>query len=323
MAISNYSQIVNPQSVSVVVPVYDGSATIEDLCGRIAAVLAAQGAGFEIILVNDGSRDNSWDVISSLSERFPYVKGLNLMRNYGQHNALLAGIRKARNDVIVTMDDDLQNPPEEIPLLLEKLGEGYDVVYGKPAVRKHNLWRNFSSWFLKIFLKMIMGAEIGGHSSSFRAFRSVLKRGFNNFSDARLSIDVLLSWVAARTTFVIVEHHPRRDGKSGYSLGKLALLAFDLLTGYSVLPLRIASGAGLTTALVGLLVFFYVVARRLLEPQYVPGFAFIASEVALFAGLQLFAIGVIGEYVARLHFRTMGKPPFVIRDEVGKDPLSK
>ncbi len=323
MAISDSANNVMKQSVSVVVPVYDGASTLEELGDRIAAALPAQATAFEIILVNDGSRDSSWDIISSLSECRPYVKGLNLMRNYGQHNALLAGIRKAGNQVIVTLDDDLQNPPEEIPRLLEKLGEGYDVVYGKPVARKHSLWRNFSSWVLKFVLKVIMGAEIGSHSSSFRAFRSVLRRGFDNFSDASLSIDVLLSWVAARTTFVFVEHHPRRDGKSGYSLGKLALLAFDLLTGYSVLPLRIASGTGLATALMGLLVFVYVVARRILEPQYVPGFAFIASEVALFAGLQLFAIGVIGEYVARLHFRTMGKPPFVIRDEVGKDPLSK
>ena len=312
-----------PYSVSVVIPVYEGEATLEELCSRIAAVLEPRSGDFEIILVNDGSRDNSWAVISGLADRFPYIVGMNLMRNYGQHNALLAGIRKAENEVIVTLDDDLQNPPEEIPRLLEKLGEGFDVVYGKPSARQHRLWRNFSSWFLKMVLKMIMGAEIGSHSSSFRAFRAVLRGGFDNFCDARLSIDVLLSWVAARTTFVFVEHHPRRDGKSGYSLGKLALLAFDLLTGYSVLPLRIASGTGLSTALMGLIVFLYVVIRRLVEPHYVPGFAFIASEVALFAGLQLFAIGVIGEYVARLHFRTMGKPPYVIRDEVGKKSLSK
>ncbi len=323
MAASETLQNDVPYSVSAVVPVYDGAATLEELCSRIAAVLQAQSRDFEIILVNDGSHDDSWGVVSGLADRYPYIVGMNLMRNYGQHNALLAGIRKAEKEVIVTLDDDLQNPPEEIPRLLEKLAEGFDVVYGKPSARQHRMWRNVSSWFLKMVLKMIMGAEIGSHSSSFRAFRAVLRRGFDNFCDARLSIDVLLSWVAAGTTFVFVEHHPRRDGKSGYSLGKLALLAFDLLTGYSVLPLRIASGTGLATALMGLMVFLYVVIRRLVEPHYVPGFAFIASEVALFAGLQLFAIGVIGEYVARLHFRTMGKPPYVIRDEVGKKSLSK
>jgi glycosyltransferase involved in cell wall biosynthesis len=320
MATSDSARTDLPLSVSVVVPVYEGAKTIEELCRRITDVLQPQYEDFEIILVNDGSRDNSWEVVSRLAREYPQVLGINLMRNYGQHNALLAGIRQAEKEVIVTLDDDLQNPPEEIPRLLQKLSEGYDVVYGKPSVRQHSLWRNVSSWLLKTTLKMIMGAEIGSQSSPFRAFRSVLKRGFVNFSDARLSVDVLLSWVASQTTFILVEHHPRLDGKSSYSLGKLALLAFDLLTGYSVLPLRIASGVGLTTALMGLLVFLFVVIRRLVEPLYVPGFAFIASEVALFAGLQLFAIGVIGEYVARLHFRTMGKPSYVIRNEVGEKP---
>ncbi len=323
MATSNSVLTDVPPSVSVIVPVYEGAKTLEELCSRIADVLLHKHDDFEIILVNDGSRDRSWEVVSGLADRYPYIIGINLMRNYGQHNALLAGIRKAGKEVIITLDDDLQNPPEEIPRLLQKLAEGYDVVYGKPSVRQHSLWRNVFSWVLKTVLKMIMGAEIGGQSSPYRAFRSVLRRGFDNFGDARLSIDVLLSWVAARTTFIYVEHHPRRDGKSSYSLGKLSLLAFDLLTGYSVLPLRIASGIGLTTALMGLLVFLFVVVRRLVEPLYVPGFAFLASEVALFAGLQLFAIGVIGEYVARLHFRTMGKPSYVIRDEVGKNSLSK
>ena len=154
------------------------------------------------------------------------------------------------------------------------------------------------------------------HASPFRAFRSILLKGLATFKDAQLSIDVLLSWSAARVTHVMVAHHPRTEGKSGYNLRKLFLLAFNILTGYSTLPLRIASIVGLSTSLAGLSMFFYVVIRRLLQTKYVPGFAFIASEIALFSGLILFGIGVIGEYVARLHFRTMGKPPYVIRDLV-------
>ncbi len=313
--------LLKKHSVSVVVPVFNGEATIEELCSRIAGVLRDSVREFEIILVNDGSRDGSWPVISGLSGSTSWIHGINLMRNYGQHNALLAGIRKADMDVIVTLDDDLQNPPEEMPRLLEKLAEGYDVVYGKPSHRKHRFWRNVSSWMLKLILKVVMGSEFGGNSSPFRAFNSKLKKGFSEFKDARLSIDVLLSWVAESSVSVVVEHHARRDGRSGYSFGKLAVLAFDMLTGYSILPLRLASGTGLATSLFGLFVFLYVVIRRLLEPHYVPGFAFMASEIALFAGLQLFAIGVIGEYIARLHFRTMGKPPYVIRDETEKDTL--
>lgn len=298
------------------VPVYNGEKTLAELADRVDRTMRPLIKAFEIIYVNDGSRDNSWNVIQELAEQRTFVRGFNLMTNYGQHNALFAGIQEARFEIIVTMDDDLQHPPEEIPKLLNMLCSGYDVVYGRPAERSHSAWRNISSKLLKTTLKVVLGAEMGGHSSAFRAFRADMRRGFQNFRDAQLSIDVLLSWSAARVTHVLVNHQPRKTGKSGYTLRKLFLLAFNMLTGYSTLPLRIASGVGLFTALYGLGLFFYVVIRRLLQTNYVPGFAFIAAEIALFAGLQLFAIGVIGEYVARLHFRTMGKPPYVVRDSV-------
>jgi len=304
------------KSVSIVVPVYNGEKTLAELADRVDRTMRPLIKAFEIIYVNDGSRDNSWNVIQELAEQRTFVRGFNLMTNYGQHNAIFAGIQEARFEIIVTMDDDLQHPPEEIPKLLNMLCSGYDVVYGRPAERSHSAWRNISSKLLKTTLKVVLGAEMGGHSSAFRAFRADMRRGFQNFRDAQLSIDVLLSWSAARVTHVLVNHQPRKTGKSGYTLRKLFLLAFNMLTGYSTLPLRIASGVGLFTALYGLGLFFYVVIRRLLQTNYVPGFAFIAAEIALFAGLQLFAIGVIGEYVARLHFRTMGKPPYVVRDSV-------
>jgi glycosyltransferase involved in cell wall biosynthesis len=303
------------RSVSVVVPVYNSEKTLDELVERISKTLAALGYPFEIILVNDGSRDSSWEVILDLINRRVNILGLNLMRNYSQHNALLVGILKARYDIIVTIDDDLQNPPEEIPNLISKLAEGYDIVFGVPAVRRHRGWRNISSRVLKTVLKVVLGAEMGKQSSAFRAFRSILRRGFENFTDAQLSIDVLLSWSASRVANITVDHKERKAGKSGYNFRKLFALAFNMLTGYSTLPLRIASFVGFSTSLIGLTMFLYVVIRRLLQTNYVPGFAFLASEIALFAGLQLFAVGVIGEYVARLHFRTMGKPPFVIRDE--------
>lgn len=304
-----------PKTVSVVVPVFNSETTLDELTARVSSVLDPMVEFFEIILVNDGSQDASWEVITRLAGQNENILGLNLMHNYGQHNALLSGVLKAKHEVVVTIDDDLQNPPEEIPKLLSKLSEGYDVVYGRPAVRSHRAWRNVSSKVLKTVLKVVLGAEMGGHSSAFRAFRSIMGRGFEEFKDAQLSIDVLLSWSAARVTHVLVDHQSRQVGKSGYSLRKLMSLAFNMLTGYSTLPLRIASGAGLASALFGLGMFFYVVIRRLVQTNYVPGFAFISAEIALFAGLQLFAIGIIGEYIAKLHFRTMGKPPYVIREE--------
>ncbi len=301
----------------MVVHVFNSEATLKELAERLKITLSGYIEAFEIILVNDGSRDSSWEVIAELAGQNKNVHGISLMHNYGQHNALLAGIQRARYESIITIDDDLQNPPEEIPKLLQKLAEGFDIVYGKPIDRSHKKWRNIGSKILKGATRITLGAKIADQSSAFRIFRSKMRRGFRNFSDASLDLDVLLSWSAASVTHIPVKHYNRQAGKSGYTFRKILRLAFFIITGYSALPLRIASGAGLLTSLFGAGLFLYVVIRRLLQTSYVPGFAFLASEIALFAGLQLFAIGIIGEYIARLHFRTMGKPTYVIRETAG------
>ena len=305
------------RSVSVVVPVFNSEATLKELVVRLKAALPRYIEDFEIILVNDGSCDSCWEVITDLARQEENVKGINLMQNYGQHNALLAGIELAKCGSIITVDDDLQYPPEEIMKLLNKLGEGFDVVYGKPIKRNHKTWRNLGSRILKFSMKMVLGSDIAKKSSSFRALNSKIRRGFRNFTDANLDLDVLLSWSADRIISIPVQHHGRQDGKSGYTMRKLIRLTISIITGYSALPLRIASAAGLLTSLFGASLFLYVVIKRLLQTTYVPGFTFLAAEIALFAGFQLFAIGIIGEYIARLHFRTMGKPTYVIRDTVG------
>lgn len=310
-------------SLSVVVPVYNSEQMLPELIERLKQVLEPLTGALEVILVNDGSKDNSWQVIEKLSEKHRGVLGLNLMRNYGQHNALLAGIIHAQNEWIVTIDDDLQNPPEEIPKLLDALDEGYDVVYGQPINPEHSLWRRLSSKILKLSLHLVLGAEMGAKSSAFRAFRTELKKGFLQFSDAQVSVDVLLSWAANQVACITVAHSSRKYGSSGYSLHKLLSLAMSMATGYSRLPLRVASGLGLLSSLLGLGIFLYVVIRRFILDNYVPGFTFIAAEIALFAGLQFFTIGVIGEYLARMHFRTMGKPAYVIRKKIGNKVSNK
>lgn len=302
-------------SVSVVVPVYNSEQTLPILISKIRAVLAPTASAFEVILVNDCSKDNSWQVIEKLATQDKAVLGLNLMRNYGQHNALLAGIMRAQYDYIVTIDDDLQNPPEEIPRLLDALAAGKDVAYGKPENRKHSLWRNISSKIIKGSLRLALGAEMASKSSAFRAFRSDLRKGFIHFTDAQVSVDVLLSWTANQIAEIKVAHQPRLNGRSGYTLRKLLSLTLSMVTGYSTAPLRFASSIGLISALLGVGIFLYVLIQRYIRDVSVPGFTFIAAEIAMFAGVQLFTVGVIGEYLARLHFRTMGKPPYAIRSE--------
>jgi len=303
--------------ISVVVPVYNSQGSLSDLVSALAQTLGGVSGPFELILVNDGSQDRSWEQVERLTRVHPWVRGINLMRNYGQHNALLCGIRHARYATIVTMDDDLQHPPHEIPALLAKLSEGYDVVYGAPREQQHGLWRDIASWMTKLALQNAMGAKTALNISAFRAFRTHLRDAFAHYQNPYVSIDVLLTWGTSRFTSIKVEHNPRTIGRTNYTFGKLVVHALNMITGFSVLPLRFASLMGFTFALFGLLVLVYVVGRYLIQGTSVAGFPFLASTIAIFSGVQLFALGIIGEYLARMHFRLMDRPSYVIREQRG------
>ncbi len=294
-----------------------------ELCRRLAEVLPRISTQHEIILVNDGSPDRSWEMISDLSSRSLAVRGLNLMRNYGQHNALLCGIRAAKYDLVVTMDDDLQHPPEEIPLLLARLDEGFDVVYGAPKAEQNGLMRALASRITRLALSAAIGREVAKNVSAFRAFRTQLRDAFATYQSPFVSIDVLLTWATNRFSAVSVSFNPRHSGSSNYTFTKLVRHALDMMTGFSTAPLQVASLTGFGCTLLGMGVLVYVVGRYFLEGS-IPGFPFLASMIAIFSGAQLFALGVIGEYLARMHFRTMNRPPYAVRDVVKtEDPKTK
>lgn len=304
-------------SISVVVPVYNSEQSLPLLLGRLAPVLAQVARKYEIILVNDGSRDGSWTLIEKLAQQHPMVRGFCLMRNYGQHNALLCGIRAARYELIVTLDDDLQHPPEEIPKLLAQLSDSIDVVYGTPEREQHGLFRDLASRITKLALQSAMGAKTARKVSAFRAFRTLLRDAFASYSSPYVSIDVLLTWGTTRFTSVPVRHDERMLGKSNYTFSKLVRHAMNMMTGFSELPLRVATFLGFGLSLFGLFVLAYVLLRYLIYGSAVAGFPFLASIIALFSGAQLFALGIIGEYLARMHFRMMDRPVFSIRRSVG------
>jgi glycosyltransferase involved in cell wall biosynthesis len=306
--------------VSVVVPVFNGEQTLERLVDRVTTSLA--GCTHEVILVNDGSSDGSWNKIVELARTADCVRGINLTRNFGQHNALLAGVRACLGRIIITLDDDLQNPPEEIPRLIARLEEGPDVVYGTPIVRRHKVWRNVAAWAVRMSLRSSMGREVADSVGPFRAFRSELRRGFESFSGPYVSLDALLAWSTTNFTAIPVEHQERDIGRSTYSVAKLLSLAITTLTAFSTLPLRIASVLGLVSTLFGVVVFAYVVVRYIAQGNPVPGFPFLASVIAIFSGAQLLALGIIGEYLARVHVRTMDRPSYAIREEIG-GPVTK
>jgi glycosyltransferase involved in cell wall biosynthesis len=303
------------RSISVVTPVYNGEASVGELCRRLAEVLPRISAEHEVILVNDGSRDRSWETISELCSRSSMVRGLNLMRNYGQHNALLCGIRAARYEVIVTMDDDLQHSPEEIPRLLARLEEGFDVVYGAPKAEQNGLMRALASRITRLALSAAVGSDVAKNVSAFRVFPTQLREAFAAYQSPFVSIDVLLTWATTRFGATTVAFQPRHSGSSNYSFTKLVRHALDMMTGFSTAPLQLASLIGFTCTLFGLAVFIYVFVRYCLEGS-VPGFPFLASIIAIFSGAQLFALGVIGEYLARMHFRSMKRPAYVVRTRI-------
>lgn len=305
------------ERVSVVVPVFNSEKNLVNLLDRLLTVLSSNTHEFEILLINDGSYDKSWNIICQLAKKYTSVKGINLMRNFGQHNAVLCGIRIAKYEVIVTIDDDLQNPPEEIPKLLNELNNRYDVVYGVPEKQQHGFWRNISSRIIKASLQNTIGIENIKNISAFRAFRTNLREAFANYNDSFVSIDVLLTWGTTRFSSVKVLHDKRQTGTSNYTFYKLITHTFNMITNFSILPLQIASLLGFLFTLFGMAVFIYVLINYLIRGGVVPGFTFIAAAISLFAGVQLFALGIIGEYLARIHFRSMARPYAVIRDKVG------
>ncbi|MEP6984260.1 MAG: glycosyltransferase family 2 protein [Chloroflexota bacterium] len=302
--------------LSVVIPVYNSEQSLGPLMERLSEVLPSLANAYEVILVNDGSRDKSWSIVSSLVAQYPFVWGINMMRNYGQHNALLCGIRQAKGDVIVTMDDDLQHPPEEIHRLLHKLTEGYDVVYGTPHKEGHGFLRDLASQVTKLALQSAMGAETARQVSAFRAFRTIVRQSFATYYSPLVSIDVLLTWGTTRFASVAVREDARALGVSNYTFQKLVTHAVNMMTGFSILPLQIASWIGIGLALFSVVILVYVVGRYLLEGTPVQGFSFLASIIGLFSGAQLLALGIMGEYLGRMHLRLQDRPTYVVREEL-------
>jgi glycosyltransferase involved in cell wall biosynthesis len=303
---------------SVVIPVYRSSETLPTLISRLGPVLASFTGKHEVILVNDGSPDQTWLTITGLAAKYPFVRGINLMRNYGQHNATLCGILLAKYEIIITMDDDLQHPPEEIPSLIAKLQEGFDLVYGIPRQRPHSWWRNLTSGLFRRILSYVMGVKSMRGIGAFRAFKTDLRKAFQGFNKPEVIIDVLLSWGTHNIGYASIDENPRTSGNSNYTLSKLMRYALIVFTGFSTAPLRFASFLGFFFMLFGVVSFIYVMVVYFTVGSLM-GFTFLASTISLFSGAQLFAMGIFGEYLARIFERTSERPCFTIGNTTDED----
>jgi glycosyltransferase involved in cell wall biosynthesis len=309
--------VVRSRSLSIVIPAYRSAATLPELCDELLTTVLPLVDELEIVLIDDASPDDTWATIVSLAATHTEIRGIQMFRNYGQHNALLAGLRAARFPLVLTMDDDGQHPASEVPILLSALADDVDLVYGTPREERHGIARNLASRTTKRTMASALGRDVYPRSGAFRLFRRELVAAADDVHDPAVSVDVILSWATTRIVDVDVRFEPRRAGSSGYGITRLVRHALNMITGYSTRPLRWVSATGLVCAAIGFVLLVYVLVRFFAGGTDVAGFTFLAAAITLFSGVQLLSLGVLGEYLGRMHFRSMGKPNYVIRTQTG------
>jgi len=299
--------------VSIVIPVYNSSATIgqlvEDLFKELMSVVE-----LEVVLVNDGSpSDNSADICADLANSNNNIKFLNLSMNFGEHNAVMAGLNYCTGDCAVIMDDDFQNPPSE---LIDKLNNGYDVVFSKYRKKKHSLFRNLGSFVNDVVAGYVVNKPSGLYLSSFKIINRFLIDQIIQYTGPYPYIDGLIFRITQNYSTIFVEHRPRVAGESGYTLSKLISLWLNMLTNFSIIPLRIATIMGFIFAFIGIVLAIYFIISKYIDPSTPVGWSSLIVSIFIISSIQMFAIGMIGEYLGRLFIKSNGNPQFVIKSTI-------
>jgi undecaprenyl-phosphate 4-deoxy-4-formamido-L-arabinose transferase len=305
----------HPPSLSLVIPVYGSEPVLPELVRRLQAMFDQQGrpsGDYELILVCDCSPDRSWAVIRSLAKQYPWVRGILLRMNAGQHNALMAGFSKARGRVIVTMDDDLQHAPEDIPLLLAELAQGRDMVYARFKSRKHAGWKVAGSRLNDLVAGYLMNKPKGLYLSPFRAMTADIRDDILRYQGPYVYVDGLILSVTRNIGTVDVDHHERYAGDSGYSLRKSISLWLKMATNFSIVPLRITSFVGLCFAGVGFILALVLIIQKLTLDRMPIGWSSLIVTVLIVGGVQLLALGMLGEYLGRVLLILNSRPQYVV-----------
>jgi glycosyltransferase involved in cell wall biosynthesis len=302
---------VNSIRLSVVIPVYRSQGTLHELHRRIVAALEPVEPSFEIVLVEDSGGDESWRVINEIAQSDKRVRGIQLSRNFGQHAATICGFVKARGEWIATLDDDLEQIPERLPDLYRKALEGHDLVYGVYPARSHRSWRNITSAAARWLFKKAI-PSLNYSYTSFRVVRGDIARELERFDSPFPFVDGYLSWLTNRCASVEVPHGERKYGTSNYNFRKLLTHTINIFVTFSDLPLRLASWIGITTFFIGMAWLVVILARYFLGGISVSGFASIMAGILLFGGVQLLVLGIFGEYLGRMNFKSSKKPLFLI-----------
>lgn len=307
--------------LSVVIPIYNEQDNLPQLFSRVGQVVAQLKVPTEVILVDDGSRDNSADMIRAAAhtEGSPFVAVI-LNRNYGQHAAVMAGFSRVRGDLVITLDADLQNPPEEIPNLMREAEKGFEVVGTIRLMRKDSFFRRFASRIINNIVRKVTGVHMTDYGCMLRAYRRHIVETMLRCNERSTFIPMLANSFARHTTEITVQHEQRAAGDSKYSILKLINLQFDLLTSMSTAPLRLLTFLGVTIAAAGTLFAFALLVLRLIYGREwgVEGVFPLFAILFIFVGAQFMGVGLVGEYIGRIYYDVRARPRFIIEEVVGQ-----
>jgi len=306
---------------SVVVPIFNEAPTLRELHRRIAETLSREPGDFEIIFVDDGSSDGSYEILESIHREDPgaHVRVVRFWRNFGQHPAVIAGFDHARGEILITLDGDLQNPPEEIPKLLRKLEEGYDVAAGVRRHRRDSILRKIPSRIVNAMVGRLTGVRLRDYGCLLRAYRRHVIELLRRFPETTIYFTAMVSYLGVRIGEVDVDHHPRAAGASKYRFLKLVALNFNLLTGYSILPIQAVSLGGIAVAAIGFILSLISFALVFLSQASLWAWALVFSLVFFLFGVQLAALGIMGEYVGRIHIEVKRRPFYLVRSVIERE----
>lgn len=308
--------------LSFVIPCYGSESTIEIVVQDILDTLRQRPEyDYEIVLVNDCSPDRVWEKIRALALGNPHIIGINLAKNFGQHSALMAGYRQCTGDFIISLDDDGQTPASELFTLVDKISEGWDVVYASYSHKMHSGFRNFGTWMNERMTESLIGKPKGLKVTSYFIMQRFIVDEILRYQNAYPYIEGLIFRTTRHIANVPVTHHSRMVGESGYTFGKLLALWFNGFTAFSVKPLRIATICGTTSAILGFVYGIYVVIRKLVDTTIEMGWSSIIAAIFFLGGLILVMLGLIGEYIGRIYISINNAPQYTIREIVQKDQL--
>ena len=298
--------------VSVVIPVFNEEPVLKEFYPRLKKEAESWDKSYELLFVDDGSTDNSFELISEWKKVDSAIRVIKFTRNFGQQAAVLAGFRKSRGEIVVQIDSDLQNPPEEIKRLLGAFKDEIDLVVTIPRKRRDSLLRVLGSKVLQSLAQVLFGNRFKLNLSSFRAMRRSVIEKIDQCQDRSRYMAVLMSWMSVPTVQVEVDHRLRRTGQTKYGFLPLFRLTWDLITGYSNFPLRLVTYLGLLGAGMGFAIMMFLLYQRLVAGILIEGFVVLSAVFSFFAGVQLLSIGFLGEYLGRVHLQIQNRPDYII-----------